>query len=244
MNAVLRSTPRILRLVVTLAAQVAAVVALGALGSRPELRVPFGHLAGWLRTTPATDVVVATCRVVALVGAWWLLAGTLFYTVARAARVPGAARAAACITLPAVRRAVDTALFVSVATIGALSPVAAGAATSPVPPPSTVVRDGHSGALQSLPAASSPAPPTTEPAPAPPVTAKVETEIVVASGDNLWDLAARQLAATWSRPRTALADDEIARYWVQVCDRNRATLASGDPNLISPGERITLPAVN
>jgi hypothetical protein len=41
-----------------------------------------------------------------------------------------------------------------------------------------------------------------------------------------------------------VADTEVAPYWVAVCERNRATLTSGDPNLIFPGEVVTLPAIS
>ncbi len=40
----------------------------------------------------------------------------------------------------------------------------------------------------------------------------------------------------------ALPDDAtIARYWQAVIAANRTTLRSGDPNLIFPGELVTLP---
>ncbi|MFI5053890.1 MAG: hypothetical protein ACHQDE_05965 [Acidimicrobiia bacterium] len=67
--------------------------------------------------------------------------------------------------------------------------------------------------------------------------------IVVELGDNLWDLSAAQLALSTGRARADLTDSEIAPYWAEVCERNRAGLASGDPNLVYPGERITLPPV-
>ena len=60
-------------------------------------------------------------------------------------------------------------------------------------------------------------------------------------GENLWVIARTALtAATGQPPR----DSEVVRYWNRVIAANRATLRSGDPNLIFPGEIVTLPAVS
>ena len=67
--------------------------------------------------------------------------------------------------------------------------------------------------------------------------------VVVVPGDSLWGIAAAHLAATTTRPRAAISDAEIARYWVAVCDANRARVRSGNVNLIYPGELIVLPAL-
>ena len=69
------------------------------------------------------------------------------------------------------------------------------------------------------------------------------TTVVVASGDNLWELAAGRLAVATGRARADVGDTDVGPYWVAVCDQNRATLASGDPGLIFPGETVTLPPV-
>ena len=67
--------------------------------------------------------------------------------------------------------------------------------------------------------------------------------IVVVQGDNLWELSATALAHATGRARAALADAEIAAYWSAVCEANRATLASGDVNLIHPGEVVVFPSL-
>jgi nucleoid-associated protein YgaU len=118
------------------------------------------------------------------------------------------------------------------------------------PPATTVVRDGRTGDLASLPAASTPPAPDPPPAPAPappPAGAPAaggDTVVVVAPGDNLWELAARRLAAAGGRPRASVDAAAIAPYWATVCDRNRPTLASGDASLIYPGEVVVLPPVS
>jgi nucleoid-associated protein YgaU len=55
---------------------------------------------------------------------------------------------------------------------------------------------------------------------------------VVRDGESLWSIARERVG---SDP-TVLGD-----YWRVVCDANRAALASGDANLIHPGEAILLP---
>jgi hypothetical protein len=68
--------------------------------------------------------------------------------------------------------------------------------------------------------------------------------VVVASGDNLWELTAGRLAATTGRPRAEVTDAEIAPAWVALCELNRHRLASGDPDLVFPGEVVVFPPVS
>jgi len=77
-----------------------------------------------------------------------------------------------------------------------------------------------------------------------PRAASPETTVVIAPGDNLWTLAAAHLGAVTSRAPATLDTAEIARYWVTVCDTNRARLRSGNVSLIYPGEVIVLPALS
>jgi hypothetical protein len=60
------------------------------------------------------------------------------------------------------------------------------------------------------------------------------TTLVVARGDNLWNLAAEQLGAHPSEEETAAA-------WQAVYALNRE-LIGPDPDLIRPGQRLVLPA--
>jgi nucleoid-associated protein YgaU len=78
----------------------------------------------------------------------------------------------------------------------------------------------------------SPAPPTTSPSP-------TATAVhVVVAGDNLWRIASARLAGERG---FVPSDADVAPYWSRVIDANRATLRSGDPNLIFPGELVDLP---
>jgi nucleoid-associated protein YgaU len=62
----------------------------------------------------------------------------------------------------------------------------------------------------------------------------------VVAGDHLWDIAERTLAAAWERPPSP---EELASYWRQLVAASIGRLASGDPDLIFPGEVIDLPAI-
>jgi hypothetical protein len=88
-------------------------------------------------------------------------------------------------------------------------------------------------------------PPVRPPAPLPEAPpGKGETGLHhVAEGDNLWTIARDRLAKVTGRPAGQLSEREIARYWLDVVDANRASLRSGDPDLIFPGEMIKLPPV-
>lgn len=262
MNALVRSA----RVGATLVLEAVLLVALLALGRRRGLTVPVARLGAWLRDGDPATVVVAVVRGVALVVAVWMLASTVLYLGLSLARLPGAVRAVRWSTLPAVRRAVDAACAVSVVSSVVLAPTVAGA-TGPADPPSvSLVRDGHAGrgALGGLPAD----PTTTDPAtiapsavrppavgptmvapahvaPSPPGAAPTVAagadEVVIVEGDNLWALAARRVATSRGVDVTDVRDADVAPYWVRVCDTNRPRLASGDPDLVFPGERVLLP---
>jgi len=248
MNILLRTA----RVICTVLVEVAMLLALVALGRRPELAVPGDGLGEWLRDGDAATVVVALLRWVAVLGTGWLLGSTLLYLAASLSRAPAAMRAVRWSTLPAVRRAVDAACAVSVATSVVLAPSLAGAARASDPPSVSLVRDGHGGGgISGLPAdatTTTRATPTTAavaPSPvvvSPPTPSAAPDEVVVAEGDNLWVLSARHLAATSGRAIDDVPDAEVAPYWVRVCDTNRDRLASGDPDLVFPGERVVLPA--
>ena len=81
--------------------------------------------------------------------------------------------------------------------------------------------------------------PRLRPPPAPaPVSARTH---VVVPGDNLWRIATEELVRVSGVARPS--DAAIVPYWRAVVEQNRATLRSGDPSLIYPGEIVTLPAL-
>jgi hypothetical protein len=163
----------------------------------------------------------------------------------------------AAVTSGSVMLAASSAALAQTTPAPVSSPPAVTATVAP--PPS--VRTGRGAPLAALPGRATTATPTTSTAtaarpvptstvalaptagtppkvPRPTVTAS--TQVVVA-GDNLWSISARHLAAARGVAPASLAPAEIAPYWRQVCDANRDTIASGDVNLIQPGEAVELP---
>jgi nucleoid-associated protein YgaU len=68
-----------------------------------------------------------------------------------------------------------------------------------------------------------------------------DTTVIVAKGDHLWKISGHHLHSVLGRPAT---NTEISPYWRRVVDTNRSNLRSGNPDLIYPGEIVTLPAVS
>jgi hypothetical protein len=266
---------RTARVIGAVLVEMATVFALVAIGHRPGLTVPISHLGPWLRDGDPATVVVALLRWVALVGASWLLVSTLLYLAAAMSRVPAVVRAVRWSTLPAVRRAVDAACAMSVATSVVLVPAAAGAtgvagrARASDPPSVSLVRNGRGIAElppdttvpgrrpEDLEVPVSAPPPTTlavtpvstpsrgaPVAPVVPVAPSNSEVVVVVEGDNLWTIAAARLARASGRAPGDVPAAEIAPYWERVCNANRARLASGDPDLVFPGEPVLLPALS
>lgn len=62
--------------------------------------------------------------------------------------------------------------------------------------------------------------------------------VIVERGDNLWKISAERLKSLLQRePR----DEEVSPYWLSVIAENRDSIKSGDPDLIYPGEAISMP---
>jgi nucleoid-associated protein YgaU len=245
-------------LVGVVAFEVAAVVILHRVGSSGGMAIEWAHLQRWLEVTPAEDAVVALVRLMALGVAYWLAATTGLYVLAKLAGLPLLIRGVGWATLPTVRRVVDGLMATSIVAVSAVSGTATAIAQEA--PPATVGAESH--AYTPVPAddgapSHTPSPagdrvePTTttlisdQPAPAdaPPSPVTAPTTYVVAAGDNLWRIAERHLAGVMSRPVEELRPAEVHAYWLRVIDANVDELKSGDPDLIFPGEVLTLPTV-
>jgi nucleoid-associated protein YgaU len=72
----------------------------------------------------------------------------------------------------------------------------------------------------------------------PETPAGTDNTVVVERGDHLWKISARNLGALLGRPAT---NTETGPYWRTVIEANRDGLRSGNPDLIFPGEVLTLP---
>ncbi len=99
-----------------------AVALLHRLGDLEWLRIPWGSLGTWFVSAPMEDVLAAVLRHVAIVLAYWILCTTVVYLVARLRRIPRTMRSIEWVTVPAVRRVVDGALAVSIATASITAP--------------------------------------------------------------------------------------------------------------------------
>ena len=66
---------------------------------------------------------------------------------------------------------------------------------------------------------------------------KAGRRYVVVAGDNLWTIAKRIVEIRTPSP----TNTDVAQYWAHLVATNRATLRSGNPSLIFPGEIVTLP---
>ena len=243
-------------LVLLVGAEVGVVVGLHRLGGVDGFAIPRHDLSRWLQQTPSEDVLLAGVRLAALVAAWWLLATTVLYLVARAARLHRTARTLEWATLPAVRRWADRAVAVSIvaaSTLGAARPAGADpppTTTAPAPVVLEIDHRGHSSrpdlpSVTTAPSPSRPLPPVTPPVPVtpPPGSPAPTSEVThrVTPGEHLWAIAAATLATRTSRPVAALSPADIAPFWTRLVERNRARVRSGNPSLVYPGEVLEVP---
>lgn len=247
-----------LRLAGLLTLEAAVVAGLHALARLDGFGVRWSERDEWLNTAPSEDVLAVATLLVALVIAYWLLISTVGYACAVAGGRPRLTRAARLVTVPAIRRLTGRALAFSIAAAsvtGSFSPAVADGTSDPTV---VVVEVGPDGRL--LPPGTEPRekspvlPPHLDRAPlgADPRIVEVPSvadqpdgavahTVTVRRGDHMWSLAEQHLGRVLGR--TDLGDHEVARYWVAVIDANRSTIRSGNPDLIYPGEVLTLPPV-
>ena len=243
-----------------LAALVGAVLALTfglhRTGDFAGLVVDWSNPMAWVETSSPDLVVGALLRQVGLIVGYWVLVSTFLYAIARGLNAP--TPWARFVMLPVARRLVDRALAASLAVsllgsplvpaLAAEPPVVLEASDDGIPVPHVRVIEpppaGPPGSPPSVGAvvapASPPLPATAESiTPQEPAGSAAATHVVM-EGDNLWTIAAAHLSSLAESP---VGNDRIGNYWRTVIEENRATLRSGDPNLIYPGEMITLPPI-
>jgi LysM repeat protein len=143
-------------------------------------------------------------------------------------------------------RATDLAPTGDSSTVPSGLAVPATGPASAAPGPSTPPSRTRSRASAPIPAtndgnASGGKPPTVSVATGPPPPDP--TVHATVTGDDLWSIAATELAQVSGRPIASLSNAEVAAYWQRVCDANQAHLRSGDLNLIYPGDQIALPPI-
>lgn len=231
-----------------LALLVAMIVALHRLGSGSLSTPPLldrDELQRWLEARDAVTVAFAFVRLVALVLGWYLLVITVVGLLARLTRIPALVRVADLATIPAVRR-----LLGAVAGVGLTASAATLMAGSLLPDqarPSAVsetvvlqrLPDEGGVVLRQLPDAEGTATMRVEDGGSLADQRSSATEWTVGPGDHLWHIAEETLTRSWGR---APSDAEVAPYWQQVVEVNRAGLPDPrNPDLILPGQVVHLP---
>jgi hypothetical protein len=192
----------------------------------------------WAVGRDALTIAFAVLRLLTLALAWYLLGATLIGVVARLARWRRLVAVADVLTVPAVRRLLQSALGAGLAsaalTVGA--PGAAPATPAPTAATVTMTADVERARVVMTPlsdAAETMTPMAEVPVPRP------EQQWTAERGDHLWSIAEQVLTDAWGRPPT---DAETVGYWDRLIAANRQHLADPDnPDLIYPGQTFTVP---
>lgn len=213
-----------------------ALVVLLAAGRGELAAPPLDGLGPWLEARGPVVAAVVVLRLAALAAAAWVLVVTL---VGATAGLLGAASlvAAAQRALPATARRILTGLAgagaAGVVVLGASGGPASGSAAAP-PPTERLVRLPHQAAdpppvetMSVLDAAESAASPPA-----------ADDTWVVRPGDSFWSIAEELLADALGRPPS---DREVDPHWRRLIEANRDRLATGDPDLLFPGQVLALP---
>ncbi|MDJ0954257.1 MAG: LysM domain-containing protein [Acidimicrobiia bacterium] len=238
--------------VVLVMATTALVLALHQLGNVTGLSIDWSNPAGWADTATAEAMVGGCARQLGLFIGYWVLLTVVVSVLSHGPRRP---RWVELITVPAVRRMVDRALAATMA----LSIVTTSLPAALAEPPPPIVSEAHTDGIPvphiTMVDVDAPKPdkhdagsdtvsvPIRIPTPSlGDATARIAQtgSHVVQRGENLWTIAAMHLA-------TELGDEpdgrSVGEYWRLVVAANRLTLRSGDPNLIYPGEVLSLPDI-
>jgi hypothetical protein len=240
-----------------IAALVAVIIGFGALGggalAPPPLTDP-GGWGPWAAGREPLEAAFAVLRVVVIALAWYLLAVTVLAAGSRLLRPGRMVTVVDVLTIPFVRRVVQGAVGVGLATAavaGVGSRVLAGGTTRPTPTAADIELAASRGeAATDLPTMRRLGD-ETEPTVRhldgsdPPDAARDSVEDAarweVQPGQHLWSIATSVLEGAWGRAPT---DAEVTPYWVELIEANRAALADPqNPDLIHPGQVFRLPAV-
>ncbi len=219
----------------------------------------------WLAERDPLIATFAVLRVLALGVCWYLLAITAAGIITHWLRADHLASVLDRVTVPLVRRLIQQAAGVSLATVLVAAPAAALAA-----PPAVGVGSAQDAPTQVMPvdflptlrAPATGAPPVgdgpalpwevvsdgvdmavAEGDPAPEQAARPPDDggvHLVRPGDSLWRIASEHLEA---RLGHAPSDDEVVPFWQRLIDLNRDRLVDpDDADLILPGQELLVPS--
>ncbi len=253
-NSPVRALPRDLLVIIGL--ELALIVALHLVGTA-QSTVPIRSLGTWLADSDPTVVVVALARLAGLLLGYWLLTSTLAYAAAHLLGWESVTGILRWVTLPVVRRVVHGVTAISLTSASlvgpaafSVSPALAESVESTDDDSTTDGADDEAADDEPIDAAGWPSPggdgefwrpdAITTPVSTAEDADDAESTHTVVEGEHLWSIAESHLRGVTGR---AVTEDEICEYWVRVMDVNRDSLRSGDPDLIYPSERITLPPV-
>lgn len=223
---------------VALLVSLAVLVASGAALPAPVWRA----LGAWVEHVGPVVAAVSLVRVAALLATGLLLA---LRAAGAAAEAAGAVRLAVAIdrALPRrMRRLLGGVAGVGVAGSALLAvgsgpaPSAADSAAAPTATATMSQLDTATLRVEEPEATMQVIEDVPSPAPSTPPAASPD-EWVVEPGDSFWSIAEDVVADRLGRPGS---EPEVAAYWGRLVEANRSSLASGDPDLIYPGERMLL----
>lgn len=203
--------------------------------------------ATWASGRAPLEATFAVLGLLVVVLAWYLLAAT---TLATGARLWGDRRLISVIdlvTLPVIRRSVHAALGV-----GLVGTSVVGVAVGPGPDrpvPSVAIASVPVAAMDSPEDEIEEQPPVMRLLPdegsgadtiaTSPTSGPAESEWEVRPGDHLWSVAVRVLQSAGTDPSS---DGVVAEYWHRLIEANTDRFADpGNPDLIFPGQILTLP---
>ena len=94
--------------------EIGFIVGLHYLGSLDRMQIDFSQFSRWLDITSPEVALTASIRMFALVLAYWVLATSVIYLIARTFKIPAMLRAMEFATIPFVRKAIDGALAATI----------------------------------------------------------------------------------------------------------------------------------
>lgn len=200
-----------------------------------------GEFSSWVAATEPTVVTMALLRLLVLALSWYLVGVTAVGGLARLVGAVRLVRLADLVTVPSVRRLLQSALGLGLAT--AMAAGATPARAQPLPlqlletaepdEPAMSTGEQSAGTVAAKPAEAV-AEQHSEPGPR-------RDEHTVVAGESFWRIAAARLEQSRD---AAPSDADVVVYWRRLIEHNRDRLADpGNPDLLFPGQRLVLPAV-